>query len=104
MGVQNGVHACAAKYVCNVDYLAAALGFDAAFDGLIPDEDYDRQQKVREAAKASRESKLSRSEKQAQAAAKEASSKKFAETMDAVRQFNEAQGKEKEPPPPSGSK
>jgi hypothetical protein len=90
--------------ICLQCRLSSSRAFDAAFDGLIPDEDYDRQQKVREAAKASRESKLSRSEKQAQAAAKEASSKKFAETMDAVRQFNEAQGKEKEPPPPSGSK
>jgi hypothetical protein len=53
-----------------------------------------------------RKSKLSRTEKQEQAAAKEASSKKFADTMDAVRQFKEPRSAEKEPPGslPSGSK
>jgi hypothetical protein len=47
-----------------------------------------------------RESKLSRTEKQEQAATKEASSKEFPDTTDAVRQFNEARGKEKKPRPP----
>jgi len=54
-----------------------------------------------------RESKLSRTEKQEQAAAKEASSKKFADPdLDAVRQFKEPRSAEKEPPGslPSGSK
>src|SRR4051812_11157241 len=60
-------------------------------------QDYERQQKVREAAKASREGKLSRSERQERAEAKDAAERKVEETMEAVREFNEARA----PPNPS---
>jgi hypothetical protein len=53
-------------------------------------QDYDRQEKVREAAKATRESKLSRSERQERGEAKEAAQRKFEETLEAAREFNEA--------------
>jgi uncharacterized protein (DUF58 family) len=69
-------------------------------------QDYEREQKVREAAKEARESKLSRSERQERAEAKEAAQRKQEEAMEAVREFNEARAKEREPPSPSpdGSK
>ena len=61
---------------------------------------------MREAAKTMRESKLSRSERRERAEVKEAAQRKFEETMEAVREFNEARAKEKEPPGglPGGSK
>jgi hypothetical protein len=69
-------------------------------------QDYERQQNVREAAKASRESKLSRAEKQERDEANEAAQKKWEADTEAVREFNEARAKEKEPPGglPGGSK
>ena len=66
-------------------------------------QDYDRQQKVREAAKASRQSKLSRSEKEDRAAAREHDQRRAEQTKEAVREFNEARAKEKmstNPQPP----
>ena len=59
-------------------------------------QDYEREQKARDAAKEARDSKLSRSERQERAEAKEAADRKAAETMEAVREFNAT--KEKEPP------
>jgi hypothetical protein len=49
--------------------------------------------KVREAAKASRESKLSRSERRERDEARNAAQQKVEETMEAVREFNEARGR-----------
>ena len=58
---------------------------------------------MREAAKTMRESKLSRSERRERGLkCKEAAQRKFEETMEAVREFNEARAKEKEPPGGSG--
>ena len=62
--------------------------------------DYQHEQRVRNAARAAREGKLSRSEKRERADAKEAAEKKAADTMEAVREFNEARAKEKEPSRP----
>ena len=61
-------------------------------------QDYEREQKARDAAKEARDSKLSRSERQERAEAKEAADRKAAETMEAVREFNATRAKEKEPP------
>jgi hypothetical protein len=57
--------------------------------------DYEREQKAREAAKQGREAKMSRSEKRERAEAQEAAQRKVEETMDAVREFNEARAAEK---------
>jgi hypothetical protein len=58
-------------------------------------QDYDRQQKAREYAKAMRESKLSRSERRERAEAREAAHRKQEETMEAVRKFKESLAAEK---------
>lgn len=56
-------------------------------------EDYDRQQKARDAAKAGREAKMSRAERAAERAHEQGRAE---QTMEAVREFNEARAKERE--------
>lgn len=68
-------------------------GFNAKQRG-----DYQREQKACEYAKAAREAHMSRAEKQERATAKADSEKKAAETMEAVREFNEARKAEKAEP------
>jgi hypothetical protein len=63
-------------------------------------QEYERGQKARDAAKAGREAKMSRSEKAERAEAMVAEQSRADETMEAVREFNEARAKEKEPSDP----
>jgi hypothetical protein len=58
-------------------------------------QDYDRQQKTRDAAKEAREAKMSRSERRERDEARAEAQSKWDEGMEAVREFNEARGAEK---------
>jgi hypothetical protein len=61
---------------------------DRAMFNVKQRQDYERQQKGRDASKEAREAKMSKADKQERAQARAADAKKAEEVMDAVREFN----------------
>ena len=66
--------------------------------------DYEHQEKARQYAKEARDAKMGRSERRERAGEMDTAARKAAETMEEVKEFNEARAQEKEPPNADGSK